>query len=419
MGFLRVLNLDGQTPDAASANDRLEFLGDSIIHASLGRLIHTYAPRGTPDLYSKCCGALWSNMTFCKIAEASDIYSSLPADVSYELKKHTFGTYGPLKKDRFEVKRTADLFEAIIGAYYQEKGFEHLDSWVEYTFSPLLYVAVEAYHDLVRARRLHSSLPYRPSNEVTKRKSVYAPSIRARSPTPMRKTAHPTLDTANVARWLHEVEISKSVKAKQISRKPPQIVRPLQPRRAKLAARAAIKEELKNPTTPNRPRNMPTKSPKKSSKPPALISMMATPLSSRLPTPPTSPSDPDCDKTLVDGGLFPSTSGKLIIDLTFDEDKPVVYRLHARKMRSAAPSPEPVAQTEYDVMRSNKCGHGLLAATSLVSMLSDMEISDDEPDSEQEVETTLLPTTGKAVTSRDLFPPVAFTLLSRCPSPCS
>lgn len=51
-GFLHILNIDSRTPDVASENDRLEFLGDAMIHASLGRLVHKEVPRGNPDLYT-------------------------------------------------------------------------------------------------------------------------------------------------------------------------------------------------------------------------------------------------------------------------------------------------------------------------------------------------------------------------------
>ena len=36
----------------AAENDRLEFLGDSVMHSSLGRLIHELVPRGSPYLYT-------------------------------------------------------------------------------------------------------------------------------------------------------------------------------------------------------------------------------------------------------------------------------------------------------------------------------------------------------------------------------
>ena len=53
-GFLNILNLNNHLSYSAVAaeNDRLEFLGDSVMHSSLGRLIHELVPRGSPYLYT-------------------------------------------------------------------------------------------------------------------------------------------------------------------------------------------------------------------------------------------------------------------------------------------------------------------------------------------------------------------------------
>lgn len=42
------------TSRAAAENDRLEFLGDALMYATIGRQLYAQIPNGTPHLYTVC-----------------------------------------------------------------------------------------------------------------------------------------------------------------------------------------------------------------------------------------------------------------------------------------------------------------------------------------------------------------------------
>lgn len=91
--------------------------------------------------------ALHSNATFSRLAEKLDIL----AVSDLVLKKLTAETFGEGTSAGFKtarlVKTTADLFEAAIGSYYLEKGFESLCEWVDDLYRPLILAARRSYHD--------------------------------------------------------------------------------------------------------------------------------------------------------------------------------------------------------------------------------------------------------------------------------
>lgn len=259
----------------------------------------------------------------------------------------------------------------------------------------------------------------RQSSDARKHRSVRT--TRAMAPPPMsRKTHHPTLDQGSVSRWAHQVETSKSVKSKQLARKQHTVSQPLQTRKANVDAMPAA---MAPSIIPNKHCSTPIKPPNSSRKSILASSKLATPAASPLtfkPFTPTTPTNPDCDTTLVDDSFSPSSSEKFFIDLTQDEDNPVLRRMHARKRRSAAPSPEPMFRQNLDVTRLAKGAMDSLVASTSACTLSDMQISDSEFGSEEEVETALFLTGSKLVASTSyLRHPLAFTLLSRFPSPCS
>lgn len=89
--------------------------------------------------------ALHSNATFSHLAEKLDVFA-VSGIVLNALTAKTFGE-GSLahRKIRAEVKRTADLFETVIGAYYLESGFESLNEWVADLYAPLIAAARTAF----------------------------------------------------------------------------------------------------------------------------------------------------------------------------------------------------------------------------------------------------------------------------------
>ena len=80
------------------------------------------------------------------MAEKLDVFA-VSSVVLKALTARTFGEgsfAGP--KERPQVKRTADLFETVIGAYYLESGFESLSEWVGDIYAPLIAAARKCYN---------------------------------------------------------------------------------------------------------------------------------------------------------------------------------------------------------------------------------------------------------------------------------
>ena len=107
---------------------------------------------------------LHSNATFSLLAEKLDIMA-VSDSVLQGLTGRTFGEGDNApRKSRPEVKKTADLFETIIGAYHNERGFDALCVWVEELYTPLLKAVAETfYNKYVRVfspSRSLSSMPH-------------------------------------------------------------------------------------------------------------------------------------------------------------------------------------------------------------------------------------------------------------------
>ncbi|KAH9858084.1 hypothetical protein C2E23DRAFT_802586 [Lenzites betulinus] len=151
------MKLLAPTTQAAQENDRLEFMGDALMYATIGRQLYAQYPDGNPNFYTCIRSALHSNVTFAMLAEKLDIMG-VNEDVLRALTRRTFGegTSAPMKT-KPQVKATADLFEAVIGAYYIEEGFEALYTWVKNLYEPLVKIAADAYRE--RSMRMSGGGP--------------------------------------------------------------------------------------------------------------------------------------------------------------------------------------------------------------------------------------------------------------------
>ncbi|KAL6309881.1 ribonuclease III domain-containing protein [Sparassis latifolia] len=131
---------------ARAENERLEFLGDALMYATIGRQLYGQIPDGSPHLYTALRAALHSNATFSHLAERLDILA-VNSSVLEALTYRTFGegTSAP-SKSRTQIKATADLFETLIGAYYLDRGFEALCDWVRDLYTPLIVTAKETFY---------------------------------------------------------------------------------------------------------------------------------------------------------------------------------------------------------------------------------------------------------------------------------
>ncbi|KAJ8495633.1 hypothetical protein ONZ51_g1583 [Trametes cubensis] len=140
--WMRILNY---TPQTNAENERLEFLGDALMYATIGRQLYSQIPNGSPHLYTCVRAALHSNKTFAMLAEKLDIMA-VSSTVLKALTRKTFGegTAAP-SKSRPQIKATADLFETVIGAYYLDHGFEALYEWVKEIYTPLINATVHTF----------------------------------------------------------------------------------------------------------------------------------------------------------------------------------------------------------------------------------------------------------------------------------
>lgn len=89
--------------------------------------------------------ALHSNLTFSRLAEKLDILA-VSSKVLQALTARTFGQGTKAAyKSWTQVKATADLFETIIGTYFNDAGFEALYHWSSGLYKKLILAGKKAY----------------------------------------------------------------------------------------------------------------------------------------------------------------------------------------------------------------------------------------------------------------------------------
>lgn len=100
-------------------NQRLEFLGDSVLEIILTEYLFNLYPALSEGDLTKIRSALACEPTLARLARGLDLGSAL------RLGNGEIGTHGPERESTL-----ADLFEAMLGALYLECGFEHARSFV-------------------------------------------------------------------------------------------------------------------------------------------------------------------------------------------------------------------------------------------------------------------------------------------------
>lgn len=106
------------------ALDVLEHSGDGVWHILLTVVLRYFFPGRTPDFYSTNRRSLESNEIF----------------VLYLIQ------CGEREEDYSTRKEMADKFEAIIGALFEESGFDGVVEFMMRAFGPMMYAAVDAYN---------------------------------------------------------------------------------------------------------------------------------------------------------------------------------------------------------------------------------------------------------------------------------
>ncbi|KAH0838251.1 hypothetical protein J3R83DRAFT_6507 [Lanmaoa asiatica] len=110
---------------SADEKQRLEFVGDAVMHLSVALYLYRLFPDAAPGLYTNIRSAVNTNATFTHLMVKAG---------AYELPIQSHST-----------KAAADSFEVIVAALYLERGFTDVCAWVEEQYAPLIAAARESY----------------------------------------------------------------------------------------------------------------------------------------------------------------------------------------------------------------------------------------------------------------------------------
>ncbi len=111
----------------AKNNERLEYLGDSILGFLIAKHLFEMFPTASEGELSRCRSKLVKGETLAKLAKALNLGDYLLLGA------------GELKSGGFRRNSTlADAFEAVIGAIFMDGGMPSADTFVAYQFAELL-----------------------------------------------------------------------------------------------------------------------------------------------------------------------------------------------------------------------------------------------------------------------------------------
>ncbi|KAJ7444909.1 hypothetical protein FB451DRAFT_73989 [Mycena latifolia] len=122
---------DGSTSEAERR--RLEWVGDSVMRGRTSLKVYEMFPQGNVDLYTTVRSFVLSNATFRQLMQKIGAVG--------------VGVSSPTSFPAGKIP--ADIFEMVVGAFYNEKretGYEHeFDEWFDDTFMPLIEAAEAAF----------------------------------------------------------------------------------------------------------------------------------------------------------------------------------------------------------------------------------------------------------------------------------
>lgn len=128
-----LVDCDALVRCSSSEKQRLEFLGDALLHASVALYLNEVFPDASPGMYTSLRAAINANATFTHLMVKAGVHH--------------------LDSESRTTKAAADTFEVIIAAFYMERGFADLRSWVKAQFSLLVTAAHATYHNMMAKKR--------------------------------------------------------------------------------------------------------------------------------------------------------------------------------------------------------------------------------------------------------------------------
>ncbi|KAH7883517.1 ribonuclease III domain-containing protein [Phlebopus sp. FC_14] len=122
----------------AADKQRLEFVGDAVMHLSVALCLYQLFPDASPSLYTNIRSAVNTNATFTHLMVKTGAYQ-IPSWQSQP------------------TKAVADSFEVIVAALYMEHGFAAVLAWVREQYAPLLAAARRSHDEHISPKEADSA----------------------------------------------------------------------------------------------------------------------------------------------------------------------------------------------------------------------------------------------------------------------
>jgi len=112
--------------DRLLSNERLEFLGDSILGAVICKIVYHRFPRYLEGSLTKLKSSLVSRRVCAKVAKRLELVEFLKCGRGMEASNALLGSMA------------AGLLEAVVGAIYIDGGFEAAEKFISDSFKPII-----------------------------------------------------------------------------------------------------------------------------------------------------------------------------------------------------------------------------------------------------------------------------------------
>ncbi|KDQ49556.1 hypothetical protein JAAARDRAFT_640952 [Jaapia argillacea MUCL 33604] len=148
-------------------NERIEFVGDSLLQVCLSLDLYTYLDTVSTHVCSVLRSQLVSNVTLAHLAGKLALPTISNAPEVLHLSANLFSSLGSEGKESTnsilvgraynkahgrgllkDIKRMANVFETFLGILFFEQGFSAVQLWLRQIYKPLISIAARALHDL-------------------------------------------------------------------------------------------------------------------------------------------------------------------------------------------------------------------------------------------------------------------------------